>query len=73
MSALRNLSSRFKVGMRVAIGFASILVLLCIVAGVGYFGLNESDINVRRLDRASDGYAAVAKLQNAFRADARAR
>ena len=65
MSALRNLGSRLKVGTRVTIGFASILVLLGIVAGVGYYGLSVGDTNVRRIDQASDGYAA-AKLQNAF-------
>ena len=66
MSALRNLSSRLKVGTRVAIGFASILVLLGVVAGFGYYGLNTSDANVRRFDRVSDAYAAVARMENAF-------
>ena len=58
MSALRNLSSRLKVGTRVAIGFASILVLLGVVAGFGYYGLSTSDANVKRFDRVSDAYAS---------------
>ena len=49
MSALRNLSSRLKVGTRVAIGFASILALLGVVAGVSYFGLSKSDRNVKHI------------------------
>jgi methyl-accepting chemotaxis protein len=66
MPALRNLSSRLKVGTRIAIGFASVLALLAVVAGVGYYGLNTSDYNVRRFDRVSDAYASVARMENAF-------
>src|SRR5512146_2235852 len=66
MSALLNLGSRLKVGTRVAIGFASILALLCVVAGFGYYGLSTSESNVKRFDRVSDAYAAVAKLEASF-------
>jgi hypothetical protein len=66
MLALRNLGSRFKVGTRIAIGFASILMLLAAAAGTGYWGLSTSDDNIRKFDRVSDAYAAVAKLQNNF-------
>ncbi len=66
MSKLRNLSSRLKVGTRVAIGFASILALLAVVAGLSYFGLSKSDRNVKVFDKATDAYAAVAKLESAF-------
>jgi methyl-accepting chemotaxis protein len=66
MPALKNIGSRLKVGTRVAIGFASILALLCVVAGFAYYGLNSGDGYMKRFDRISDAYAAVAKLQNAF-------
>jgi len=63
MSALRNLGSRFKVGTRVAVGFASILALLAVVAGIAYWGLSNGDDIIRRFDRGSDAYAAAAKLR----------
>ena len=66
MSALRNLGSRLKVGTRVTIGFASVLVLLCMVAGFGYYGLNAGEGYIRKFDKISDAYAAVSKLQDAF-------
>ena len=47
MPFLRNLTSRFKVGMRVAIGIASVLVLLGIVAAVSYLGLANSARNTK--------------------------
>ena len=42
MPRFRNLFTTLKVGARVAAGFASILVLLGIVAAVSYRGLLES-------------------------------
>jgi len=59
-----SLGCRRKVGTRVAIGFASVLALLAIVAGIAYYGLTAGEDYIRRFDRVSD--AAVAKLQNNF-------
>ncbi len=65
MTALHNLGSRLKVGTRITIGFASILALLGVVAGFGYYGLSTSESNVTRFDKVSGAYAYVANLENA--------
>jgi hypothetical protein len=41
-------------------------MLLAAAAGTGYWGLSSSDDNIRKFDRVSDAYAAVAMLQNNF-------
>ena len=66
MSALRKLSSRLSVGMRVAIGFASVLVLLGIVAGVAYLGLSASERNTKKFSGIAGAYEHVMAAQSAF-------
>src|SRR5262245_57057705 len=43
MNALASLNSRFKIGTRINFGFLTVLVLLLLVAAVGYFGLHSAD------------------------------
>ena len=51
--SLARLNSRLKIGTRVGGGFAAVLVLLIVVASVGYFGLSGSEATFGR-------YASVA-------------
>jgi methyl-accepting chemotaxis protein len=66
MTALRNLGSRLKVGVRVAIGFASILVLLGVVAGVAYYGFGSSEYSTKRLSGIVQAYEHVAAVESNF-------
>jgi methyl-accepting chemotaxis protein len=66
MQFLRNLTSRFKVGMRVAIGFASVLVLLGIVAAVSYLGLANSARNTKEFSAIARAYERVTTVESSF-------
>jgi methyl-accepting chemotaxis protein len=66
MHFLRNLTSRFKVGIRVAIGFASVLVLLAIVAAVGYQGLANSERNTKKFSAIARAYERVMTVESTF-------
>ncbi|MBI3705312.1 MAG: hypothetical protein HY244_16060, partial [Rhizobiales bacterium] len=64
MSFLRNFTSRFKVGMRVAFGFASVLVLLIIVAVVSYVGLANSERNTKKFSSIARTYEHVMTVES---------
>ena len=66
MPFLRNLTSRFKVGIRVAIGFASVLVLLVIVAAAGYLGLANSERNTKEFSAIARAYERVMTVESNF-------
>jgi len=66
MLSLRNLGSRLKVGTRVTVGFASILVLLGIVAGVSYLGFKTSERNTRVFTTVADSFERVWMVESNF-------
>jgi len=66
MPRFRNLFTTLKVGARVAAGFASILVLLGVVAGVSYLGLSSSEYNTKRLSGIAQAYEHVAAVESNF-------
>jgi methyl-accepting chemotaxis protein len=63
---LTNLGSHLKVGTRVAIGFASVLVLLGIVAGIGYLGFTGNAGSTQRLGIIARAYEHVSTVESAF-------
>ena len=66
MSKLRGFFATLKVGVRVAIGFVSILVLLGVVAGVSYSGFLESERNTKKFSGIAGAYEHVARVETTF-------
>jgi methyl-accepting chemotaxis protein len=59
MISLDSINSRFKIGTRINFGFMTVLALLLVVAGVGYFGLNGSGNALHEYVRISDNSVKV--------------
>ena len=66
MSFLRSLGSRLKIGMRIAVGFASILVLLAVVAGAGYLGLANSERSTQQFSGITQNYERVVTVDTSL-------
>jgi methyl-accepting chemotaxis protein len=59
MSVLASLNSRFKIGTRINFGFMTVLVLLLVVAAVGYLGLSGSSDALEEYVHISDNSLKV--------------